>query len=217
MIFTGFGGETMRKNVTFKVDNKGITIFINEDIDFQMIKEELGKRFGKNHRFFSNGLVRFNLGRRNLTAQEKEELLSFFQNKDRVLMVEFMEERGDDYAKPKTPSLSSQRICHIIEGTIRSGQQIEMEESLLINGDVNPGAEVVSKGNIYILGSLRGLAHAGSLGDETAYVYALVFKPTQLRIAAYIARSPDEEVKDNGPEIARVIGGKIVVEPFNIR
>lgn len=208
----------MDKKVIFKVDKKGITIFINEELDFNSAKKELKERLGKNKGFFHSGLVRFNLGRRNLTIQEKEELLSSICNQEKVLMVEFIEEGIQDHPlRPQTSSLSSRRLCHIIEGTIRSGQQVEMEESILINGDVNPGAEVVSAGSIYILGSLRGLAHAGSSGDETAYVYALVFKPTQLRIATYIARSPDEEeVKDNGPEIARVIDGIIVVEPFNI-
>ena len=46
--------------------------------------------------------------------------------------------------------------------SLRSGQKIEFEGSVVILGDVNGGAEVFAGENIVILGSLRGLAHARS-------------------------------------------------------
>ncbi|MEI3190241.1 MAG: septum site-determining protein MinC [Lachnospiraceae bacterium] len=36
----------------------------------------------------------------------------------------------------------------------------------MILGDVNPGATVVSKGNVVVLGALKGTIHAGAAGNE---------------------------------------------------
>ena len=49
-----------------------------------------------------------------------------------------------------------------IQNSLRSGQRQEYSGSIVICGDVNAGAEVIAGGNIMILGSLRGLAHAGA-------------------------------------------------------
>lgn len=57
-------------------------------------------------------------------------------------------------------------------GSLRSGQKIETEGSLVILGDVNSGAEVVASDNIVVLGTLRGLAHAGAKGNEQAIISA---------------------------------------------
>ena len=43
----------------------------------------------------------------------------------------------------------------LYKGTLRSGQVLESETSIIILGDVNPGATVVSKGNVVVLGTLK--------------------------------------------------------------
>ena len=101
------------------------------------------------------------------------------------------------------------------EGTLRSGQNITSEGHLIVLGDVNPGAEIAAAGNIVVLGSLKGVAHAGVEGDETATVTALVFQPTQLRIAEIITRAPENAKKaENIPEIARIKDGSIYTYPL---
>jgi septum site-determining protein MinC len=76
-------------------------------------------------------------------------------------------------------------------GTLRSGQQVSCEGSVVIIGDVNPGATVTSGGNIVILGSLRGTAIAGCNGDTSTFVVALEMDPLQIRIGDVIASSND--------------------------
>jgi septum site-determining protein MinC len=82
-------------------------------------------------------------------------------------------------------------------------------------GDVNPGAQLVAGGNIVVLGTLRGVAHAGALGDAGSVVFALNLQPTQLRIADVIAIAPKEEQKTGYPELAHATEGKIVIVPYN--
>ena len=62
---------------------------------------------------------------------------------------------------------------------------------MIVLGDVNPGAEVVSHGNIMIWGRLGGIAYAGAAGDRDRVVGALVMEPIQLRIANLVAATPD--------------------------
>ena len=108
--------------------------------------------------------------------------------------------------------------ARIIYRTLRSGQKIETEHSLVVIGDVNSGAELVAGGDIVVLGSLRGVAHAGAY-DETGggrFIVSADLQPTQLRIGSIISRGSGE-TRSRAMEIARVDGNLIVVEPYNAR
>ena len=100
----------------------------------------------------------------------------------------------------------------ILKETLRSGRSIYHEGHVVIIGDVNPGAEIVASGDVIVWGRLRGLVHAGALGDETAVICALELTPTQLRIADQIAISPDEKRGKAIPEQAAIRNGQIVAE-----
>jgi septum site-determining protein MinC len=102
----------------------------------------------------------------------------------------------------------------LIERTLRSGNQVRFAGHVIVMGDVNPGAEIICGGNIIVWGRLRGVVHAGAGGDEAAIVCALEFSPPQLRIGGTIALSPEKE-GPSLPEVARVKGDQIVVEPWD--
>lgn len=101
------------------------------------------------------------------------------------------------------------------KGNLRNGMSLDFDGSLVILGDVNPGAQVTATGNILILGALKGLAHAGCKGSSEAFVFALHLIPVQLRIGSIITRFPDGDSKVNRkPEYAYVEDGKIYVSAF---
>lgn len=98
-------------------------------------------------------------------------------------------------------------------GSIRSGQRIEFEGSLVIIGDVNSGAEVIAGENIVVLGSLRGLAHAGAKGNEEAIIAANKIESAQIRIANLIKEIvKDDEEYNIAKTYAYVEKNEIVVE-----
>lgn len=100
---------------------------------------------------------------------------------------------------------------------LRSGQKIYTRGNIVVLGDINPGAEVVAGGSILVMGALRGMAHAGALGDDEAVIAAFRLNPTQLRIADHITRAPDgERVEVGNPEIARIRADKVVIEKMKI-
>lgn len=102
----------------------------------------------------------------------------------------------------------------VINKTIRGGQEVRSESSVLICGNVNPGAQVISGGSVDIRGTCRGIVHAGIYGDETAFVVADKLMPMQIRIANVIARSPDNAKEVNMAERASIKNGYIVFEPI---
>jgi len=103
-------------------------------------------------------------------------------------------------------------------GTVRSGQSLEFPGNIVIVGDVNPGAYVVASGDIIVMGRLNGVVHAGAEGKEHAIVIGAGFFPSQLRIAQYIGRPPDEYPQSTTnrtqTEKASIKDGTIVIEPI---
>lgn len=105
----------------------------------------------------------------------------------------------------------------ILFGTLRSGQRVETPFSLVVIGDVNPGADLVAGGDIIVLGSLKGTAHASAYDDDAfdRVIIALHMQPMQLRIGSVLSRGSEEVVR--GAEIARIENRRIIVEAYNPR
>lgn len=121
------------------------------------------------------------------------------------------------------------RYAEIHVGSLRSGMSYEAEQSLIILGDVKNGATVTAGGSIFVIGTLTGIAGAGVYGDKTAFVMALNMDPLQIRIADSLAISEDQDPVDfsktglsnsvrhvdNGPEVAEITDGHIVLKPYD--
>ena len=90
---------------------------------------------------------------------------------------------------------------------------------IIILGDVNPGARVISKGNVVVLGCLKGLVFAGANGNHDSFVVALEMAPMQIRIGDVIARSSDsvqlKPSKTVDPKIAFVDDNNIYIEKLD--
>jgi len=78
-------------------------------------------------------------------------------------------------------------------GSLRSGQRIEFDGSVVVLGDVNGGAEVIARDNIVVLGILRGLAHAGAKGNKKAIIAASSIEVPQIRISNIVKEMEKEE------------------------
>ena len=109
-------------------------------------------------------------------------------------------------------STEKEDVLH--RGTVRSGDRISSNGNLCIIGDVNPGAIVSAKKNIYVWGKLLGIAFAGKGGDKKATIASLYLKPVQLRIADVIAIGPKDKPKSFYPEIAVIDEKTIAINPY---
>ena len=109
-------------------------------------------------------------------------------------------------------SKKKEDILH--EGTVRSGDRISSNGNLSIIGDVNPGAIVTAKKNIFVWGKLLGVAFAGKDGNNNSSIASLYLNPLQLRIADVIAIGPKEKPKNHYPEIALIENKTITIKPY---
>ena len=97
-------------------------------------------------------------------------------------------------------------------GSLRSGQKMETEGSLVIIGDVNSGAEVIASDNIIVLGALRGLAHAGAKGNKQAIIAAGLLDAVQIRIADVVKEIEREEEPMHKQAYVSIEDDKIIIE-----
>jgi len=111
---------------------------------------------------------------------------------------------------------SKKRDDTLHEGTVRSGDRISSNGNLCIIGDVNPGAIVSAKKNIYVWGKLLGVAFAGKGGNNNASIASLYLNPLQLRIADLVAIGPKDKPQNYYPEIAVINKQTIVINPYII-
>ncbi|HIK36684.1 MAG: septum site-determining protein MinC [Geminocystis sp.] len=104
------------------------------------------------------------------------------------------------------PKETSQELSEplYLKTTIRSGVEICHPGSVVVVGDLNPGATIVAGGDVLIWGVLRGIAHAGANGNRQAVIMALKMQPTQLRIAGLVARAPSSLPPHPVPEVAYI-------------
>ncbi|MGC9120297.1 MAG: septum site-determining protein MinC [Sulfurihydrogenibium sp.] len=141
-------------------------------------------------------------------TQEQSKKIEDILKKHNTQILGYQNTKSNDLKK----SVNEKKSLKIVNKTLRSGQTIEYDGDVLILGDVNPDAYVTAAGSIIVMGALRGVVHAGANGDESAIIMALKLIPQQLRIASYIARSPDSYEEVNQPEKAYVENNMIVIE-----
>lgn len=128
-----------------------------------------------------------------------------------------VEEAGGELVdfRPPGPAMQARGESVILVRTVRSGARIESDASVVILGDVNAGAEILAADDIIVIGTLRGLAHAGAGGNDKAVIWAQEIRSPQLRIGSALAQAGGENERPNGPEVAHLRDGQIVVRPWS--
>ena len=111
------------------------------------------------------------------------------------------------------PASNREAALLVHQGTLRSGDHLQAEGTVLLLGDVNPGARISAGGHVLVWGRLRGIAHAGCTGNSEARIVALQLRPLQLRIAAAVARGPEGLPPAGLAEEARIVDGAIQIDP----
>lgn len=197
-----------RDEVVFRGTKNGLLIQLNDQVEFPALLQRLRVKLEAAGRFFEGAEVTVTVGTRDLDAVDQallEELLGSTFGLKLLKVNGQSEEAGRPGAEEESFA--------IIERTIRSGQIVRHSGTVIILGDVNPGAEIVAGGNIIVVGALRGVAHAGAGGNPGAVVSASRLQPTQLRIGGVISRPPDNDQESaRSPEVARVKDGTVVID-----
>lgn len=217
------------QSVIIKSNRYGLVVLLDDQPDWDTIKNEVAEKFRSSDKFFGDAQMALSFQGRKLSVEEEAELLKIIGESCRIQIVCVVEENTAEEQAMKAAvesrrpveqhDLANLQDGRFYKGTLRSGQVLESETSIIILGDVNPGARVVSKGNIIVLGALKGNVFVGAAGNESAFVAALSMDPMQIRIGDVIARSSDGAARrkkkaDETPKIAFVENGNIYIEPI---
>lgn len=206
------------QNVVIKGTKEGIVLFLDDQCSFEVLKNEIDEILTDNP-LIKEGepliSVHVKLGHRYLTEEQQEELKALVRQK-KNLVVDSIE--SDVMTKAEAYQIIEEQRIFSVARIVRSGQVLEVPGDLLLIGDVNPGGQVVAGGNIYILGSLKGIAHAGAYGNERAIISASVMMPTQLRISHKISRSPDlySDNERHEMECAYIENDQIIIDRLQV-
>lgn len=180
------------QKIMIKGTRDGLTLQLDDQCSFEAIINELQQKLSMNGISDDQPMIRvtIQLGKRYLNDAQKEELSSVIREKQN-LIVDHIE--SDVITKKEALAWKENTDITPIVKTIRSGQVVEVRGDLLLIGDVNPGGQISATGNIFVMGGLRGIAHAGIDGNTEAVIAASYMQPSQLRIADQMSRAPDYE------------------------
>jgi septum site-determining protein MinC len=176
--------------VTIKGTKDGLTLHLDDSCSFDQLLHELEEMLSLKQYIQSGPVIGVNVkvGNRFVNKDQRVKLETVIKQ-NRNLMVETI----DSNVMTKDEALRIKRETEVVSVAkiVRSGQILKVEGDLLLIGDVNPGGTVIATGNIFVLGALRGIAHAGADGNGQAVIAASLLKPAQLRISEIINRAPD--------------------------
>lgn len=222
----------------------GLVIVLPERGTTREIVQALGKRIAGAENFFRGAEVVLDYGTRAVIAEELSVLRQVLD--ERGIMLRTATATGFDSrstlralgysplsAMPQPPvrgdepqyvpaTPRDELPVRYVRRTFRSGMSLHHPGHLTVLGDVNPGAELTAAGDIVVFGAIRGVVHAGVMGDTAAIIAALVMTPTQLRIGNVYGRPAEpqrDEIADTamlaaGPCIAHLDGGELLIAPW---
>ena len=175
-----------------------IVIKLNESATQEQIVEGLKKKLTELKKLYKDEKTPIRVTGKILKNKEIDEIQELIKSKIDV-EIEFDSPKGLGLSNIKKTFekeiATSETKFH--RGSLRSGQRLETEGSLVILGDVNDGAEVIAGENIIVLGDLRGLAHAGAKGNKEAIIAASSIEAPQLRISNIIKEREREEILES--------------------
>lgn len=215
----------MSQSVVIKGNKHGIIVVLDAETEFEALKEQIEERFKTSAKFFGSADMALAFEGRELSTEEQKEVLEIIarvSDLNIICVIDNNEEQDIKFQQAvesvvgKKEAERSGNDGQFYKGTLRSGQVLETEGSIVVLGDVNPGGRIIAAGNVVILGSLRGNVFAGANGNEDCFVVALEMNPMQIKIGEVIARSSDSAPKKKNkgiePKIAYVDDGNIYIE-----
>lgn len=214
---------TLKNSVVIKSFPSGIVLHLDPDLPFDQLLADVGEKFRESSSFFKDAKMALSLKGRVLSDFEEQQILdAITQNSElRILCL-----TGEDDETNQTfvkalrqadfTGESADGNGQFYRGTLRNGQVLETESSIVVLGDVYPGSAIISARDIIVLGGLFGEAYAGGNGSSAHYVVALEMSPEKLKIGDFKYHAKEKSkwgIKPKvQPKIAYVKNQKIVMD-----
>lgn len=202
----------MKSTILVGMKKNEILIKINEEASQEQILQALDKKLPVLKKLYKEAKNPIKVTGKFLKDREMEELRDIIKETINVeISFDNVNELGLSGIKKTYEQNTENSETFFFKGGMRSGQKLEFEGSIVVLGDVNSGAEVIAGENIVVLGTLRGLAHAGAKGNKKAIIASHKIECPQLRIANVLKEIEKEEFEET-KQFASVIDEQIVLE-----
>lgn len=214
----------MKQSVIIKSFPNGIVLLLSEADTFEEILQETAIRFRESRDFFKDAKMALSIKGRKLTEEEENTLLNIIsENSDIHILCLVSDDEDTDRMFIKAISETDfsedgngNSAGQFYKGTLKNGEVLETEYSIVILGDVYPGSAIISARDIIVLGGLYGEAYAGGNGSDGHYVAALEMSPEKLKIGDFKYHAKEKSkwgIKPKvQPKIAYVKNKKIVMD-----
>lgn len=214
----------MKDVVVIKSFSNGIRLHLDAECPFEQIIDEVAFKFSEAKNFFGRSSMALSIEGRELTDAQEIHIMETIRRNSKVNIVCIV---GHDEATDKHFIKALHKVDQkmpvegddgqFYKGSLKNGQVIETDESIVILGDVHQGCSVISAKSIIILGGLYGEAYAGGNGQEGAYIAALEMEPERLKIGDFKYKNTGKTKKWGirskvQPKIAYVKNEKIVID-----
>jgi len=181
-----------RPLVMIKGIKDGLVLKLDDQCSYHQLIEELKQKLLERRHHYGDGplvSVKVEVGNRFINKQQKEEIQAIIRSEKKLFVAEI---ESNVITKEECEERLKQTELKTVVQIVRSGQILQIDGDVLLIGDVNPGGKIIAGGHIYILGALRGIAHAGYRGDMDKVIAASLMKPSQLLIGDVMNRPPDQ-------------------------
>ena len=210
----------MHSTVVIKGNKSGLTVILDPAPPFEKLLEDVAVKFRESARFWGSVQMALSLEGREMTPEEEFAVVNTITENSQIEILCLLDRdlertrRCEKALNEKLMELNS-RTGNFYKGSLRAGETLEAEASIVVIGDVEQGARVSATGNIVVLGECRGILHAGAAGNRDAVAVVLEMAPLQLRIASLQLKCGDRPRRlGRGPMIAGVEDGRIAVKPL---
>lgn len=214
----------MRGSFAIKSFQNGINLILNQDVDFEIQLQDIAAKFASSRAFFGSSDIALSIEGRVLSAQQEMDILEVIRmNSDLNVMCivgkdDISQNNFIKALQTLQKKLPTGDYAQVYRGTVKNNDILEMDDSVIILGDVNPGSIVRSGKSIIVLGGLYGEAHAGLVNPENAFVLALEMEPEAISIGDFKYRLTRKGIwrihQKIQPKIACLKDGQVVLESF---
>ncbi len=215
----------MKNSVVLKSFPNGIVLHLDPEMPFEALIIDIADKFHESSSFFKDARMALSIKGRILTDEEEKKILDVISENSRLQIICLV---GEDDATNQNFVKALQQTDfsgkpgageegQFYKGTLKNGQTLETESSIVILGDVYPGSAIISAKDIIVLGGLFGEAYAGGNGDYHHYVVALEMSPEKLKIGDFKYKHKEKTSKWSikpkvQPKIAYVKDEKVIVD-----
>lgn len=212
----------MNNSVMIKGCKDGLTILVNEDMRYDELIEVLKEKFADSRSFFKKASMALAIKGVNLTESQEREIIDIieaYSGMNIICLVDDSEVNNARFYRAirEREYLEHTQTGQFVKGTLRKGQVFESPKSVIVLGDVNPGAKVISGGSIIVLGELKGYAFAGADNDNRCFIAALNMNPCRIKINNITAGCTGKfhYIRKKGPKIAFLCRNCICIDTIN--